>query len=342
MALRTLILLVMILFGGLRVATAQESATPESTLPAQAVSDPTAESDGLRGIFTEPGIFAVSQSVAGRDRSYLVAIPENYFVGDQPFALLLVLHGAGGTGENMVSLTDFYDLTTTEPFIAVFPDGLNGVWNDGRAGDPRIDSTVDDVSFLNGLIETMRDALNIDPARVYVTGYSMGGFMGMRLACRVPDKIAALATVAATLPQYLLEECGGAEPPPGLRPLPFLLVHGTNDVVVPWIGVITRSGSGYLSALDTVNHYAARNQCTGGGRIEDTDDVDADDGTRVLIETYENCTDDAEVGLIGVYRGGHTWPGHPFRGFSQLGLTSLDIDATRVIWAFFNRHTRSS
>lgn len=310
------------------IPVSAQDATPEPT--AEVTETPV----DLTNIFTEPGIFEVNQPFGGRDRSYLVSIPESYFPSEAPMPLVVVLHGAGGNGEGMISLTDFSPLNELANFIAVYPNGLNGFWNDGRIGDPRIDDTIDDVSFLTTLVLSMQDTLNIDASRVYFTGYSMGGFMSMRVACRAPEMVAAVASVAATMPQYILSECAGT------TPIPFMLIHGTNDTVIPWLGYVTQSGTGYLSALDTAAYWANRNGCEAPSGIVDFPDIDPDDETRVLIETYQNCTNDAEVSLVGVYRGGHTWAGHPFRGLSQLGLTTNDLDATATIWTFFNAHQR--
>ncbi|MFN8530335.1 MAG: alpha/beta fold hydrolase [Anaerolineae bacterium] len=308
-------------------AAAQET-TPE----------PTAEPrPDISALFTEPGTFNIRQPIAGRDRTYAISLPAAYFAPDAAstfFPLLLVLHGATDTGEHWARVTNFTDLAEEAGFIVVYPDGLNGVWNDGRTGDPRIDPAIDDLSFLNGVIDTLIEGFRVDTTRIYVTGYSMGGFMAIRLACRLPDRIAAVAAVAAALPQYLVGECAGT------TPMPFMLIHGTNDTTIPWIGLTTRDGSGFLSASETVNFFVQRDECAPSQSIQEAPDADPSDGTRVLISTYENCSGGAHVALVGVYLGGHTWPGHPFTSLGDPGVTSMDVDATRLVWAFLSAHHR--
>jgi polyhydroxybutyrate depolymerase len=51
---------------------------------------------------------------------------------------------------------------------------------------------------------------------------------------------------------------------------------------------------------------------------------------------YGDCTDDAEVILYTVDGGGHTWPGGP--DIVRLGKTTQAIDATALMWEFFQRH----
>jgi polyhydroxybutyrate depolymerase len=69
-------------------------------------------------------------------------------------------------------------------------------------------------------------------------------------------------------------------------------------------------------------------------------DTDPEDGTRVVREEYNNGRNGTEVALYSIEGGGHTWPG----GFQYLpkrkiGVTSRDIDANEVIWAFFKKHS---
>merc|ERR1712113_1374820 len=62
---------------------------------------------------------------------------------------------------------------------------------------------------------------------------------------------------------------------------------------------------------------------------------------RVVLQRHYNCTDDADVVLITVYGGGHTWPGsaYPFQ-FKTSGYTTQEIKADKQIWQFFEKHAR--
>jgi polyhydroxybutyrate depolymerase len=111
-----------------------------------------------------------------------------------------------------------------------------------------------------------------------------------------------------------------------------IVIQGTDDPIVPWRG----APGGYLSAADTVAYWSLHNQCDTYNGITLDDDVDPDDNTRVLRESFTGCEDSADVMLYGIFYGGHTWPGGPIRAPFELGATSGDIDAARVIWEFFN------
>jgi polyhydroxybutyrate depolymerase len=54
---------------------------------------------------------------------------------------------------------------------------------------------------------------------------------------------------------------------------------------------------------------------------------------------YSGCLEDAEVVFYTIDGGGHTWPGgHPLPEWIA-GYTSMDINASETMWAFFNQYT---
>jgi polyhydroxybutyrate depolymerase len=187
---------------------------------------------------------------------------------------------------------------------------------------------IDDVAFIEHVVDYMISALNIDPNRVYMTGYSRGGMMSYRLGCLLPDKVAAIASVASPFPTYQEPDCNDAPP------VPVMLIQGTYDEVVPWAGV-----EGYHSAGSTIEWWVNHNQCQEVADITEEFDADPDDPIHVRRETFNQCAEGSEVTIYGALGGGHTWPGHRFQAAIDLGATSMDIDATQVIWEFFQRHT---
>ncbi|MDZ4763418.1 MAG: PHB depolymerase family esterase [Chloroflexota bacterium] len=297
--------------------------TPEATDTIQPTRTPL---DALPGA----GNFTVQQPFDGVQRVYRIQIPASYERSDQLFPLVFVLHGAGGDGAGMEVISAFNAISERDGVIVVYPDGIDRVWNDGRPMDSRVDGTINDVAFLAAITQYLEANLRIDPERVYATGYSMGGMLAYRLGCLLPDIFAAVASVASTMPAYILEECIDADP------IPVMIVQGTDDTVIPWTGV----RGGYLSARDTVRFWRQVNGCVGDSQIDPMDDAAPDDGTRALIEASTDCEQAAEVTLIGVYFGGHTWAGTSVEVSTSLGLTSQDFSATELIWQFFSRHVK--
>ncbi|MFN8380167.1 MAG: PHB depolymerase family esterase [Anaerolineae bacterium] len=287
-------------------AAAQEPAPTPLTLPA--------------------GRYSVKDTVDGVERTYLLDIPESYVADPtQPAPLVIVLHGTGGTGATIADYAGFDAIGERERLIVVYPDGLNANWADGRPGG---DGT-EDIAFIGRMIDALSVALNIDPAHVYALGHSTGGTMAERLACTLPDRIAAVGSVAGPMPEYLKPECDGS------APVPILLIQGTDDSNFPWTGVPNT----FLGALKTRDYWARHNQCGISSAQTPLPDTSPTDGTLTILEQFTLCTDNAGVDFYGVYGGGHTYPGHTFPGSEFLGGTSMDFDAAEVLWSFFEAHS---
>jgi polyhydroxybutyrate depolymerase len=187
---------------------------------------------------------------------------------------------------------------------------------------------VDDIGFVSHMIETLTRSLNIDLTRIYAVGYSAGGMFSYRLGCELPDQFAAVASVASTFPEYLVDHCDDTPP------VPVLIIQGTDDPIVPWVGV----RGAYKSAAASLDYWQDHNGCSTSTGIIPLPDTDVNDGIRVLSEGGGGCDDNADVQLYSLLFGGHTWPGHPMNAPLELGETGLDIDATQVIWEFFAAH----
>jgi polyhydroxybutyrate depolymerase len=302
--------------------TEPEAAAPEATIEPETTEE---AQSGNQVEFPGNGSFNVREDFTTIEREFIIDIPQSYSAEEEPVPLVFVLHGAGGSGQSMRAISGFADLGETEGFISVFPSGINGGWNDGRP-DPGVAAN-DDLAYIRHLIELLSNSLNIDASRIYATGYSMGGMMSYRLGCNLPDQIAAIASVASTMPMYILSECNPAPT------LPVLVIQGTNDNIIPWMGI----RNGYLSATDTMEYWTDHNGCPSETELVPEPDLDPTDPTLVILQQYADC--DNEVTLYGVYGGGHTWPGGASVAPIDIGVTSRDLNATEAIWAFFNRYT---
>lgn len=277
-----------------------------------------------------------SLRAGGRDRTYLLHLPPARPRAVLP--LIVALHGAGGDGRGMERLSGLSRLADREGFAVAYPDGLWRQWNDGRSG---IHLThADDVGFLRALIGHLTGEAGMDPQRVYVTGISNGGMMSQRLACDAADKIAAIASIAATLPEAIQPDCKPQ------RPVSVLLMHGTNDPLVPYLGGAVagpggRPSRGRVLSLDaTARFWAAADGCAGGPEVASLPDR-ADDGTTVRVARYQPCRHGAAVAAYTIEGGGHTWPcGFQYLPVFLIGKTSRDLDAGETMWEFFRRASR--
>jgi polyhydroxybutyrate depolymerase len=265
--------------------------------------------------------------VNGVERTYLVDVPPSYRPGT-PAPLVMVFHGAGGSGRRLAPHTGFSRLAGREGFVTVYPDGLGRRWNDGRSAL----ATQDDVGFVKALLDTLERELTLDSTRVYAAGISNGAMFSYRLACELPGVFAAIAPVAGATPANLAESCGRT------APVSVLAIQGTADPLLPYAGGVGGGRVSVLSAAGSIAFWARVAGCGAAPAVTDEPDR-VRDGTRVRVTMYSGCRDGRAVELYTMEGGGHTWPGGPPVGRS-VGRVSREIDATALIWAFFARHPR--
>jgi polyhydroxybutyrate depolymerase len=250
-----------------------------------------------------------------------------------------VLHGGGGKGKNIIRFTGFNAIADRENFIVVYPDGFEKHWNDGRGVQWQAHmENVDDVGFISALIDKLAGEFNIDHNKIYVTGISNGGMMSHRLACELTHKLAAIAPVASNIPVNMAPIWAPS------RPMPVLIINGTEDPLERWEGgeirLWRRTFGVVLSVADTVKYWTSKNQCTASPTITHLPDNDPTDGTTVTTEVYGGCKGGVEVILYAIEGGGHTWPGSfQYLPESIIGKTCRDFNASEVIWQFFKNHS---
>jgi len=244
--------------------------------------------------------------------------------------LVLMLHGAGGDAEKMEQLTGFVAIAEREKFMLVYPEGLNYQWNDGRGRN----ELISDVGFIHKLIDFMISEYNIDSNKVYVGGMSNGGFMTMRLACELPEKIAAVAAVASTVDSAVDADCQRT------KPMPVMLISGDKDKLVPLNGGIVARlpHSVLLSQRSLGRKWAERDGCNPTPVVTDLPEL-KQDGTSVTETHYTGGKNNTEVITYLIGNGGHTWPGgYQYLPTMLVGKTTRDLNASEVIWEFFERH----
>ncbi len=259
-------------------------------------------------------------------RNYLLYVPAS--VKNDPVPLVLVFHGGGGHAGNMPRFTGFDELADREGFVVAYPDGLNKSWSDTRELSP-----ADDVGFIRTLIAHLQKTLPIDPKRIYATGISAGGFFSQRLACDLTDKIAAIASVAATMPEPLVPVCKPS------RPISVLFMHGTADPIVHIDGgAILRDRGRNVSLAEATSFWRNFDATSSKPDTKDWPDK-ARDGTTVHRDIYSDGKQSTEVVVYTVNGGGHTWPdGMQYLPKLIVGKVTHNLNGTQVIWEFFQHH----
>ena len=286
------------------------------------------------------GIRSKSLTHNSLQRDYHLYIPSSYR-NSTAAPLVIALHGGGGNGHKMEKLSHLNLPANQYGFIVAYPDAVERHWNDGRElkNYRSQKENIDDVGFISKMIDAIGTEYNIDPQRVYVTGASNGAMMSLRLGCELAHKITAIAPVIGSMPENLVTRCAPA------RPIPLMMINGTDDPLVPWEGgyvhIFRKKLGKIISVPQTVDFWVARNGCSPDPQISMEPDTVPDDNTRVQKSAFGQCTDGADVVLYEVKGGGHTWPGgHQYLPEFLIGKTSRDLNATITIWNFFNGYPK--
>jgi polyhydroxybutyrate depolymerase len=260
-----------------------------------------------------PGDHTRSLKMGKQERSFLVHVPKGYD-SKKPTPVVLALHGALMNGPMMVWFAGLNKKADQENFIVVYPSGLGMVWNAGNMG-----SKTDDVAFIRKTLDDLETVVSVDKKRVYACGMSNGAMMCYRLAAELSDRIAAIARVVGI---NLVNEIKPK------RPVPVLHFHGTKDTLVPFEGKLR-------SVDDSIQKWVKLNSCDEKSKEDVLSKVG--DEMKVTRKTYGSGKNGAEVVLVIIEDGGHTWPGQkPPVGF--MGKSAMNISANDLIWEFFKKH----
>lgn len=259
----------------------------------------------------------------GITRTYSFYVPASYSPGT-PVPLVFNLHGLGTDGAYQAQYRDFRPIADTANFIVVHPDGSTMLgqrfWNYGNV----LGSTVDDVGFLEQLIDEISADYSINQQRIYCAGMSNGSFMAYYLACQ-SSRFAAIGTVTGSMSVAMYNSCSPD------HPVPVLHIHGTADNTNPYAGTSTMKG------VDETNQFWVNQLSCAAIPVETVlPDIITSDNSVATHYRYSGGIGGRTVELFKVTGGGHTWPGSPVPGSS--GNTCMDFDATREIWRFFSRY----
>jgi polyhydroxybutyrate depolymerase len=276
-----------------------------------------------------PGDHKRTITVDHAKRVHWIHVPPKYDP-KQPTPVVLALHGASMVDKLMEGMTGLDKTADEHNFIVVYPNGTGFIqtWNAGLFPGTLTKTPVDDVKYLNKVLDDVSAVVNVDQKRVYATGLSNGGMMCYRLASEMSDRIAAIAPVAGTM---------AVEKYQPKRPVPVLHFHGTKDPLVPFSGPEkNKDGSAFLkfrSVEDTILACVKANGCS-ETPIE-SEPLVKDEKLKVVRKEYPKGK--AAVILYVIEEGGHVWPGVPAPAF--LGESTRQFAANELIWQFFSRQS---
>jgi polyhydroxybutyrate depolymerase len=287
--------------------------------------------------------YHLTLSSGGVERSFLVHVsPE----ATENKPLLIMLHGAGGDGVQAERQTGWSRKADKEDFVVVYPDALPAnphhaasfrenprFWDDGSERGRTTRGAIDDVAFIEAVIDDVGRRYPIDPKRIYVTGFSSGASMTFHLAASpLAERIAAAAPVAGHFFDAGKENA--------VRPTPLLLVYGSLDPLNPMAGGVVHMPWGGTERRppveETVAAWAKFVGCPAEGVV-----LSHKSGVKRVA--YGPGKEGAEFLFWTIEGMGHRWPGSqadvlPDR---MMGPKSDKLNGVDSIWTFLSRHTLS-
>lgn len=252
----------------------------------------------------------------------------------QDMAVVIMLHGLGGS-MNDVDLTNFTAIADTANLLLVSPQALNythplignmgPAWNSGikvtgtPLGDIELNPDINDVGFLAALVDSIKTNFAVDENRIYICGFSNGGFMTQRMLCAEPGLFRAAASHSGTKALTLLQ-CSSTA-------VPVAHFHGTTDEVVDINGTFYMSGmsaSVGLSADSLVNYWRMQNNAHNAAAPVIIGDQNASH-----YMTHYTYTGEKRVEYFKIENGTHTW--------YNFANTQNEFDQALETWNFFLR-----
>ena len=260
----------------------------------------------------------------GEIREYIIYVPSIYSSSNTT-PLMFNFHGGGGDGQDMIGLNDMRPIADTANFIAVYPSGSAGAWMH------KVPTTYNDIYFVEAIIDTLNLEFNIDNNRIYACGYSEGGIFSYELACRLSNRIAAVASVSGSM----MTDAYRSDPAPDgygfpicspTHPTAIMFIPGTIDMNPH--SMYSGFAPYYMSASEISTYWSIQNNANSSPTIISVPNINTSDGSTVESRVWENGDNCVRVEELKVIGGDHDWPG---------SSGNMDISASNEIWNFVSK-----
>lgn len=275
--------------------------------------------------------------VDGIQRQYLIHIPPAFnTIAKLP--VIFAFHGGGGTAKSAVSFYDLEPLADKNNFMVVYPDAVNKAWKiPGMATRVKAaDTTVNDLHFMNVLLDTIIAEYKADPQKVFLTGISRGAMFSFYLADAMNERVTAIAAVSGGISQTQFPSYSFQ------RPIPVLMINGTKDPLVSYdggYGKLNRRNIGnedadMVPAEKLLQKIVKLDHCNTNAQTVVLPDSDPSDGCTETECIYNGTA--VTVDFIKIENGGHTWPGGTqYLPKFLIGRLCRDFSVSQKIFDFF-------
>lgn len=244
----------------------------------------------------------------GKTRTYFMHVPANYNAS-KPASIVIWLHGLGAF--NIDDMQNFYEpnqfilVADTANFILLAPvaedSGLLGMraWNSlagiGLLG-LSLNTDKDDFGFIDAMLDKTIDQYAVDTDKIFVCGFSMGGFMTNRLALEHNERFAAFASVSGTIGANITAKNPG-------KPIRLAHFHGTVDQTVGYF-----NNTFGMAVEPMMDFWIANNNCDKNpASTSEYTDRDGFNNKAIQVNHFVYSNGGADIELFRQINADHVW-----------------------------------
>lgn len=207
--------------------------------------------------------------------------------------MVVFLHGYGGNGNGSLGRKSLVQPILNRGYGIIAPNALMRGSNTSWNFHPQRGSGRDEAAFIRAVIKDAAARFNLNPDRVLLAGFSIGGSMTSYLACQTPDIATAFAPVSGSFWRPHPTECAA--------PVRLLHTHGWRDGTVPLEGRTVGSGFTQGDVFYAMSLWASTNKC-------EQPRADSFDTTAPFWRrSWTECAPDSALELA-LFDGGHVVP----------------------------------
>jgi polyhydroxybutyrate depolymerase len=270
----------------------------------------------MMGLVTIPATAVAGQlewnelSHDGGQRRYLLDLPTH--ADSAGTGLMIALHGFGSDARDIRSGAGFDQVRDRNDFTFVFPEGTGPAgglsWNAGFCCRYAMEHNVDDLGFLDKLVDAVSMRSAVDARRIYVVGLSNGALLAYRWGAARAQRVAGIAAVAGAIggaAGFFSPEVQIVTPS---RPVSVLLFHSRDDPFFPYDGGVSLTllqrlpGRSSISVAEAIQFWTTADGCASPPISS------APDRQGISVVSYIHCRDGTAVEAWTADHLGHDWP----------------------------------
>tara|TARA_B000000437_G_scaffold67524_1_gene49028 strand:+ start:95 stop:1009 length:915 start_codon:yes stop_codon:yes gene_type:complete len=246
-------------------------------------------------------------------RKYSLSVPKK--LSGEKLPVILAFHGGNEGGFYFPQQPSFERLSNNEKIIIAYPQAKKEINNEGAWQLNTDENKMQDINFIEHLLNYIQEEHCGDPSKTYAIGYSLGSMFTYELACHLSNKFVSIASFAGTMP-INPKSCETD------KSINIMHIHGKNDQVISysdsWEWKNWNSVGTMMDIKTLISFWGDKNLCLSKS---------SQDLSEYSEITYSDCKDNTKVKLFALNKVGHEWP-------EEINSTSTN----EFIWNFLKEN----